>query len=71
MKGVQMAVVMLVPKGSGGTEQSQMMGKLSSALIERKEFLDTLKSGNKDRAYAQIQEILEEYFSHKIRELCP
>jgi mannitol operon transcriptional antiterminator len=71
MKGAQMAVVMLVPKGPGGTEQGQMMGKLSSALIEDEEFLKTLKSGNRDQAYAQIQKILEEYFSHKIREFCP
>ncbi len=71
MKGAQMAVVMLVPKATGGAEHSQMMGKLSSALIENEEFLNTLKSGDRDRAYAQIQQILEEYFFYKIKEFCP
>jgi mannitol operon transcriptional antiterminator len=70
MMGAQMAVVMLVPKGPQGTEQGQMMGKLSSALIEDEGFLKTLKLGNKEQSYAKIQEILEEYFSHKIREFC-
>lgn len=71
MKGAQMAVVMLAPKGSGRTEHSQMMGKLSSALIENEEFLQTLKSGDKDRAHAQIQQILEDYFFYKIKEFRP
>ncbi len=70
MKGAQMAVIMLVPKEKGSVEHSQMMGRLSSALIENEDFLNTLKSGNKDKAYAQIQDILEGYFFRRIKEIC-
>ncbi|WP_312695296.1 BglG family transcription antiterminator [Caproiciproducens sp.] len=69
LKGAVLAVVMLIPKGSGGKEHSQMMGKLSSALIEDEGFLNALKSGNREVSYAKIQEILEEYFAQKIKEL--
>ena len=68
-KGAVLAVVMLIPKGSGGKAHSQMMGKLSSALIEDEDFLNALKSGNREVSYAKIQEILEEYFAQKIKEL--
>lgn len=69
LKGAVLAVVMLIPKGSGGKAHSQMMGKLSSALIEDEDFLNALKSGNREVSYAKIQEILEEYFAQKIKEL--
>jgi len=69
LKGAVLAVVMLIPKGSGGKAHSQMMGKLSSALIEDEDFLNALKSGNREASYAKIQEILEGYFAQKIKEL--
>ncbi|MGX8711573.1 MAG: BglG family transcription antiterminator [bacterium] len=69
LKGAVLAVVMLIPTGSDGKENSQMMGKLSSALIEDEDFLNALKSGDRDVSYAKIQEILEGYFAQKIKEL--
>lgn len=69
LQGAVLAVVMLIPKNSDGKENSQMMGKLSSALIEDEDFLNALKSGDRDVSYKKIQEILEGYFAQKIKEL--
>nr|WP_324292590.1 BglG family transcription antiterminator [uncultured Caproiciproducens sp.] len=71
LKGAELAVIMLIPKGSEGKQHSQMMGKLSSALIEDEDFLIALKSGDREASYTKIQEILEGYFAQKIKELYP
>ena len=58
-------IVMLAPKDAGrGT--LAMMGRISASLLEYPRFLETIKSGDKDGAYAMLERIVREHLADSI-----
>ena len=56
---------MLAPKDAGrGT--LAMMGRISASLLEYPRFLETIKSGDKDGAYAMLEKIIREHLADSI-----
>lgn len=58
--GASAGVVMLLPR-KASREQSEMMGSLSAALIERESFLKAIQSGDEDGVRAGLERVLGEF----------
>lgn len=67
-KASQMVIVMLIPKNSN-RQQIEIMGSLSSALIEDENFLNSIKRGNEDSAKASIKSALKKYFMNYLEQI--
>ncbi|WP_312641263.1 PRD domain-containing protein [Hydrogenoanaerobacterium sp.] len=60
-------IVMLIPKHAGNN-LSEMMGSISSALIEDESFLASVLAGNSTVAYTRLEAILNDYISRFMEE---
>lgn len=67
-KQSQAIVVMLIPKTSN-RNQIEIMGSLSSALIEDKYFLEHIKNDDTEKVKASIKSILKKYFMNYLNEI--
>lgn len=62
-KGIRTVIIMLVPVDDHGKMNNEIMGYLSSMLIEEYEFLEVLLRGNKEEIRGLISRYLKEYFN--------
>lgn len=61
-KGVKAVVIMLIPEDEQTAINSDIMGCLSSQLIENKEFLNLVFQGEKEELKECLERILRQYF---------
>lgn len=61
-KGIKAVVIMLIPEDEQTAINSDIMGCLSSQLIENKEFLDLIFKGEKEELKECLEKILRQYF---------
>jgi len=65
-KGIKTVLCMVIPQDTNKKENSEMLGRISSAIIEDEKFLDVIKQGDEERIRYKIQIILKEYFSDRL-----
>ncbi len=66
LKGVGAVLCMIIPMDSHKKENSEMLGRISSAIIEDERFLDSIKQGDEAAVRNKLQEILKGYFSEQL-----
>ena len=57
---------MTMPIDEYRQQNAEMLGRVSSAIIEDEAFLETLKEGDEDGIQEKLQEILRTYFSEQL-----
>ena len=62
-KGISIVIVMLVPIDENLKVNNQILGYISSMLIEEYEFMDTLLRGNKEEIRTDLSRYLKKYFA--------
>ena len=60
---------MVMPLDDHKKENSEMLGRISSAIIEDEKFLHLIKTGDDEGIRKKLQEILKAYFSKQLNEL--
>ena len=69
LKQIQTAVVMLMPVDASRKENSQMLGHISSSLLEDDEFLDCIINQNEEKIREKLQFVLKVYFNNYISKI--
>lgn len=67
-KASQMVIIMLISKNSN-RQQIEIMGSLSSALIEDENFLNSIKCGQEEKTKVFIKSILKKYFMNYLEDI--
>ncbi len=62
-KGIRTVIIMLVPIDENGQVNNEIMGYISSMLIEEYEFLEVLSRGDKEEIRELLSRYLKEYFN--------
>lgn len=62
MKGIQTAVMMLMPEDDDLNLHREVLGRISSAFISNRSFLDAVKTGSEDEIRAKLTQELRQYF---------
>lgn len=65
-KGISIVIVMLVPVDDNLKVNNNILGYISSMLIEEYEFMDTLLRGDKEEIRADLSRYLKKYFAKYI-----
>ena len=68
LKGIKAVLCMIMPLDDYRKENSEMLGRISSAIIEDDRFLAAIQSGKEDAIRGKLQEILKGYFSEQLNE---
>lgn len=63
MKGIDIVFVMLVPADGHVKVDNDIMGYISSMLIEEYDFMDTVRMGDKEKIRALLSKYLKKYFN--------
>ncbi len=69
LKGINAVLCMIMPKDEHRKENSEMLGRISSAIIEDEHFLEAIKAGDENAIRNKLQEILKGYFTKQLNEL--
>ncbi len=69
LKGIRAALCMTMPIDDKRQQNAEMLGRVSSAIIEDEEFLEILKRGDGDGIQEKLQKILKTYFSELLSAL--
>lgn len=69
LQNIQAVIVMMIPVDEHVIENGEVMGCLSSALIEEPEFLDTVFHGEKEQIREILSQILKRFFNQYIGKL--
>ena len=69
LKQIQTAVIMLMPVDANRKENSQMLGHISSSLLEDEEFLDCILNRSEEEIRKKLQFVLKVYFNNYISKL--
>ncbi|MCR5580578.1 MAG: BglG family transcription antiterminator [Pseudobutyrivibrio sp.] len=69
LKGINAVLCMVMPQDDHRKENSEMLGRISSAIIDDEDFLSAIRNGREDSIRNKLQKILKEYFSSQINEL--
>ena len=69
LSGIRAALCMTMPVDDSRQQNAEMLGRVSSAIIEDTKFLDAIKSGNEENVQDKLQEILKAYFSEQLGSL--
>lgn len=69
MKGVHTVLMMVVPNSQDVKVQIDILGYLSSSLINNKRFLEVLKNGDKQEVQEALKNVLQEYFFEYVKNL--
>ncbi len=64
--GIQAVLCMTMPVDENRKQNAEMLGRVSSAIIEDEEFLGSLKEGDEEAIQDKLQEILKGYFSEQL-----
>jgi mannitol operon transcriptional antiterminator len=62
-RNIHVVIIMLIPDDEHATESSDIMGYLSSKLVENNEFLDVIFTGDKENIRSFISKELKKYFN--------
>ncbi|MDF2485981.1 MAG: transcriptional antiterminator, BglG, partial [Herbinix sp.] len=62
-KNIRAVIIMLIPEDEHLTENTSVMGYLSSKLVESNDFLNTIFTGDKENIRTHIALELKRYFS--------
>ena len=68
LKGINAVLCMIMPLDEHRKENSEMLGRVSSAIIEDDKFLAAIKDGDEDAIRVKLQKILKGYFSEQLNE---
>ena len=66
LNGIKAALCMTMPIDDNRKQNAEMLGRVSSAIIEDEEFLNSLKAGDEEAIQDKLQEILKGYFSEQL-----
>lgn len=66
LKGIKAVMVMIMPLDDERKENAEMLGRISSAIIEDEAFLRSIHEGDEDAIRNKLQKILKQYFSEHI-----
>lgn len=69
LKEIKAAIVMLMPMDENRKQNAEILGYISSSLVENKEFIDTIFQGNEIRVREQLQKILKTYFAEYLNSM--
>ena len=69
LKGINAVICMVMPLDDHKKENSEMLGRISSAIIEDEKFLSLIQTGDEEGIRKKLQEILKAYFSKQLNEL--
>ena len=69
LENIKAVICMVVPLDEHRKENSEMLGRISSAIIEDEHFLSDIQNGKEDEIRNRLQEILKGYFSEHLNEL--
>lgn len=69
MKGIHTVLMMVVPNSQEVKEQIDILGYLSSSLINNKKFLEVLKKGEEQEVKEALKNILQAYFFEYVKNL--
>jgi mannitol operon transcriptional antiterminator len=68
LNGIRACVLMLLPK-SASVERGELLGRISSALVDNAAFLSAVQNGDKETVYDEIESIAEDYLIGRLRRL--
>ncbi len=68
LKDITAVLCMVMPDDDRKKENGEMLGRISSALIENHSFLDVIIKGEEGRIRDKLQQILKNYFSDHLNE---
>ena len=60
---------MTMPVDDNRQQNAEMLGRVSSAIIEDNRFLEAIKCGNEEMIQDKLQEILKSYFTEQLGSL--
>ncbi len=66
MKGIKAALCMTMPMDDNRQQNAEMLGRVSSAIIEDEKFLAVLHKGDEDGIQEKLQELMRTYFSEQL-----
>ena len=69
LKGIRAVLCMTMPIDENRGQNAEMLGRVSSAIIEDEAFLSTLKQGDEDGIRDKLQKILKTYFTEQLNGL--
>jgi mannitol/fructose-specific phosphotransferase system IIA component (Ntr-type) len=69
LKKIQTAVVLLMPIDENRQQNSQMLGYISSSLIEDEEFMDCILYQSEEKIREKLQVVLKNYFNNYIGQI--
>lgn len=69
LNGVKAVLCMVMPLDEHRKENSEMLGRISSAIIDDESFLSAIQNGREDTIRNKLQKILKEYFSSQLNEI--
>ncbi|MBR1670968.1 MAG: PTS sugar transporter subunit IIA [Butyrivibrio sp.] len=69
LNGIRAVLCMTMPIDENRGQNAEMLGRVSSAIIEDEAFLSTLKQGDEDGIRDKLQKILKTYFTEQLNGL--
>ena len=69
LKGIKAALFMTMPVDENRQQNAEMLGRVSSAIIEDENFLDAIRCGNEEEIQKKLQKILKGYFAEQLNNL--
>lgn len=68
-KGIQVVIIMLVPEDENVSINNEIMGYISSLLVEEEDFVNMLYSGEKEEIRSMLSAYLKEFFNQYISKI--
>ncbi|MBE5826273.1 MAG: transcription antiterminator [Butyrivibrio sp.] len=69
LKDIKAALCMAMPIDEHRQQNTDMLGRISGAIVEDEAFLETLKTGDEEAIQEKLQRIMKSYFSERINGL--
>ncbi len=69
LTGIKAALCMTMPVDENRQQNAEMLGRVSSAIIEDETFLGAIKEGNEEEIQKKLQKILKGYFAEQLNDL--
>lgn len=69
LKDIRAALCMAMPIDEHRQQNTDMLGRISGAIVEDEAFLETLKTGDEEAIQEKLQRIMKSYFSERINGL--
>ncbi len=69
LSGIEAALCMTMPVDENRQQNAEMLGRVSSAIIEDEDFLAAIKRGDEEEIQKKLQKILKGYFAEQLNDL--